>query len=127
MASGLVWFIWLVVQSAAAVAENRVALVIGNAAYHQTPELKNPINDAADMTATLERLGFKVIKGFDLDKTAMDRAIRDFAAALTGADVGVLFYAGHGLQVAGTNYLVPVDAQLGRHCTPAPLARSEDW
>ena len=112
VASGLVWFIWLAVQSAAAVAENRVALVIGNAAYRHAPELKNPINDAADMAATLERLGFKVVKGFDLDKTGMDRAIRDFAAALTGVDVGVLFYAGHGLQVAGSNYLVPVDAQL---------------
>src|SRR5262245_19567241 len=85
---------------------------MGNAAYRHARELKNPKNDAADMAAAIERLGFKVVRGFDLDKTGMDRAIRDFAAALGGADVGVLCYAGHGLQVAGTNYLVPVDAQV---------------
>src|SRR5262245_17318873 len=109
---GVVLFASLALQWGAAVAENRVALVIGNSAYRHVPDLKNPKNDAADMAAALERLGFKVIKGFDLDKTGMDRTIRDFATALTGANVGVLFYAGHGLQVAGTNYLVPVDAQL---------------
>src|SRR5262245_60361403 len=110
---GLLLFAWLAAQQSVAIAaENRVALVIGNAAYRHAPELKNPKNDAADMAAAIERLGFKVVRGFNLDKTGMDRTIRDFAAALGGADVGVLFYAGHGLQVAGTNYLVPVDAQL---------------
>jgi Caspase domain len=96
----------------AAAAENRVALVIGNSAYRHAAELKNPKNDAADMSAALEKLGFKVVTGLDLDKQGMDRAIRDFATALRGSDVGVLFYAGHGLQVGGSNYLVPIDAQL---------------
>ena len=59
-----------------------------------------------------EKLGFKVIEGFDLDKASFDRKIREFADALAGAEVGVFFYAGHGLQVAGQNYLVPVDAKL---------------
>jgi formylglycine-generating enzyme required for sulfatase activity len=92
-------------------AEARIALVIGNSAYQNTAKLTNPRNDAADMAAALKKLGFQLIEGFDLDKAALDRKIRDFATALRGADVGVFFYAGHGLQVAGQNYLVPVDAK----------------
>src|SRR5215813_5620739 len=93
-------------------AEKRVALVIGNSTYTHAGELTNPKNDAADMAATLKRLGFQVIEGFDLGKAAFDRKIRDFAAGLAGAEAGVFFYAGHGLQVAGKNYLVPIDAEL---------------
>ena len=94
-----------------AMAQKRVALVIGNSAYQHVPKLGNPKNDAIDMVAALKKLGFVVIEGFDLDKTAFDRKVRDFATALRGAAVGVLFYAGHGMQVGGTNYLVPVDAR----------------
>jgi uncharacterized caspase-like protein len=90
----------------------RVALVIGNSAYKHTGTLDNPKNDAEDISAALKSLGFQVVEGRDLDKAAFDRKIRDFAVALSGAQVGVLFYAGHGMQVAGQNYLVPVDAQL---------------
>jgi formylglycine-generating enzyme required for sulfatase activity len=93
-------------------AEKRVALVIGNSAYQHTPKLTNPKNDATDMVAVLERHGFQVLEGFDLDKAAFDRKVRDFATALSSAQVGVFFYAGHGLQVSGHNYLVPIDAQL---------------
>ena len=93
-------------------AENRVALVIGNSAYQHASALVNPKNDAADMAAAAERLGFKVIKGLDLDKSGMDRTIRRFAEALKGATIGMFFYAGHGLQVSGRNYLVPIDAEL---------------
>ena len=93
-------------------AENRVALVIGNSAYQHASALANPKNDAADMAAAAERLGFKVIKGLDLDKSGMDRTIRRFAEALRGATIGMFFYAGHGLQVGGRNYLVPIDAEL---------------
>ncbi len=110
---GCVLVLILAVQGVTTVAaQSRVALVIGNSAYRHAPELKNPANDAADMSAALKSLGFNVMTGVDLDKQGMDRTIRDFAAALRGADVGVLFYAGHGLQVSGANYLVPVDAQL---------------
>src|SRR5882762_3389595 len=90
----------------------RVALVIGNSEYIHTPRLANPKNDAADMAAVLQKLGFTVIEGRDLDKVAMDRKIRDFAQALIGAEIGLFFYAGHGLQVGGQNYLVPTDAEL---------------
>jgi uncharacterized caspase-like protein len=102
----------LVLLPAVALAEKRVALVVGNSAYKHAGELTNPTNDATDMSAALKKRGFQVIDGFDLDKVAFDRKVRDFATALSGADVGLLFYAGHGLQVAGQNYLVPVDAEL---------------
>src|SRR5262249_32460751 len=90
----------------------RVALVIGNSEYVHTPRLANPKNDAADIAAVLHNLGFTVLEGRDLDKVAMHHKIRDFAQALIGADVGLFFYAGHGLQVGGQNYLVPTDAEL---------------
>ena len=90
----------------------RVALVIGNSKYKHTPPLANPTNDAADFAAELRKLGFAVIEKVDLDKASMDRAIRDFAEKLGGAKVGLFFYAGHGLQVGGQNYLVPIDAKL---------------
>jgi hypothetical protein len=92
--------------------EKRAALVIGNSAYKHTPALANPKNDMADMAEALRKLGFSVLEGRDLDKGAMDRKLRDFAQALSGAQVGLFFYAGHGLQVGGQNYLVPVDAEL---------------
>jgi invasion protein IalB len=95
-----------------ALAAKRVALVIGNSAYKFAGELPNPKNDASDMSAVFKRLGFQVVEGIDLDKAAFDRKIRDFAAALQGAELGVFFYAGHGLQVGGQNYLVPTDAEL---------------
>lgn len=93
-------------------AYRRVALVIGNAAYRHTRALSNPGNDAADISAALKRLGFHVIEGLDLDKAAFEGKLREFAGALQGADIGAFFYAGHGLQVSGANYLVPVDAHL---------------
>ena len=93
-------------------AQKRVALVVGNSDYQHTTKLANPRNDATDMSAVLKGLGFEVIDGFDLNKGAFDGKVREFAAALEGAAVGVFFYAGHGLQVSGQNYLVPVDAQL---------------
>ena len=95
-----------------AMTEKRVALVIGNSAYQHASELTNPRNDASDMAAALKGLGVEVIEGSDLDKTNLEQKIRDFSTALQGADVGVFFYAGHGLQVNGNNYIVPVDAEL---------------
>jgi uncharacterized caspase-like protein len=95
-----------------ALAQRRVALVVGNSAYVHAGRLANPANDAADVAEMLEKVGFQVLLGLDLDKRAFDIRIRDFARALAAADSGLLFYAGHGLQVSGRNYLVPVDAQL---------------
>lgn len=108
------WFILLIglFLSSPSLAQKRVALVIGNSAYQHTPALANPKNDATDMAAALKQLGFQVLNGFDLDKVGLERKVRDFAIALQGAHVGVFFFAGHGLQVGGHNYLVPIDAQL---------------
>ena len=93
-------------------ADKRVALVVGNSAYVHANPLANPANDASDVAAALKDVGFEVILGLDLDKRGFDIAVRDFARALDQADVAVFYYAGHGLQAAGRNYLVPVDAQL---------------
>jgi tetratricopeptide (TPR) repeat protein len=92
----------------------RVALVIGNGAYANVPSLSNPQNDAREMAGALRDLGFKVIEGYNLDSTMMRGKITDFGAALPGASVSLFYYAGHGMQVAGKNYLVPVDARLER-------------
>jgi hypothetical protein len=96
----------------AASAERRIALVIGNSAYKQVPTLDNPVNDATDLAAQLGRLGFDVLRGTDLDYAGMRDIVRRFGEKLTTADVALMFYAGHGLQVAGKNYLVPVDARI---------------
>ena len=85
--------------------------MIGNSTYWDVAPLGNPKNDAADTAAALRKLNFKVIDGINLDKGAFDRKVAEFAGALRGASVGLFFYAGHGLQVGGQNYLVPVDAQ----------------
>lgn len=107
-------FLFLISISAAQ-AEKRVALVIGNSAYQHVAELKNPYNDANVMTAKLESLGFEVVSGVDLDLRSMRRTFRKFVNKLDQADLALFFYAGHGLQVHGENYLVPVDAELGSH------------
>ncbi len=114
----IVGLMLLALAASAAMAGKRVALVIGNGAYTNAPALTNPKNDAEDMAAALKALGFTVILGTDLDKRAMDRKILEFETALSGADAGVFHYSGHGLQAAGVNYLVPVDAELS---SPAAL------
>ncbi len=104
--------LWLLLLSSYAWAEKRVALVIGNSAYQHAPQLANPQNDASDMASKLTGLGFVVVTGHDLDLTGMRRSIREFVGKVEGADVALFFYAGHGLQVNGGNYMIPVDAQL---------------
>ena len=94
----------------AATPEKRVALVVGNSAYRNTGTLENPSRDARAVAEKLQKLGFEVIEGYDLDKPQMDQKIHAFAKAVRGADIGMFFYAGHGMQVNGENYLVPVDA-----------------
>ncbi len=96
----------------AAADEHRVALVIGNGAYTETAPLANPPNDANDMAETLERLGFEVISVVDGDKARMEQGIRDFGSRAGAAAVALFFYAGHGLEVAGSNYMVPTTAKL---------------
>jgi len=89
-----------------------VALIIGNAAYVGTRPLANPVNDAHDVAAAMEKLGWKVLRYSDASLVQMRAAVREFAAALRGQKAGLFFYAGHGLQVDGINYLVPVDADI---------------
>ena len=93
-------------------AERRVALVIGNSAYKHTSPLDNPKNDAKALSAALSRLGFKVLSGLDTDIHEMIGLVRNFAKEAEEADVALFYYAGHGLQVDGQNYLAPVDAEL---------------
>jgi uncharacterized caspase-like protein len=95
-----------------ALAEHRVALVVGNSQYAYTSALPNPRNDAEDIARTLKQVGFEVTVGYDLDQVKFARVIDDFARALEGADVGLFFYAGHGLQINGKNYLVSTGARL---------------
>ncbi len=102
----------LFVNAGLAADERRVALVIGNAAYETTAALANPRNDATDISAALRRLGFEVVDGQDLSKRSMEQALGRFSRIAQGADAAVVFYAGHGLQYQGQNYLVPVDAKL---------------
>lgn len=97
-----------------AVAAKRVALVVGNSSYEHAAALNNPVNDAEAVAQTLERLDFEVVKGIDLSHRDFAKTISKFAQKLSkGVDVALFFYGGHGLQLNGQNYLVPVDAELG--------------
>lgn len=95
-----------------AAAQERVALIVGNSTYEHIPSLRNPKNDAGDLTARLEGLGFTVFGGADLDRPALVASLIRFGRAAEKAEVALFFYAGHGLQVNGENYLVPVDAMV---------------
>lgn len=110
--------ILIVCCSPSAAEGKRVALVIGNAGYQHASDLRNPRNDAQDVGAALKKVGFTVIYGFDLGQIEMGRIIQDFASALDGAAVGVFFYAGHGIQINGVNYLVPVDSRMDSEHSP---------
>jgi uncharacterized caspase-like protein len=92
--------------------EQRVALVIGNSSYKQSP-LKNPVNDATDVAATLRGLGFSVILRTNANRRQMVEAVREFGAQLKRGGVGFFYYAGHGVQSRGSNYLIPVGAEIG--------------
>ena len=105
----------LVLAASASVALARqVALVVGNSTYAHIGRLPNPENDAVDMAAALRRIGFEVTTELDADRVELTEALRAFTRRSAGADVSLVFYAGHGLEMDGTNYLVPVDARLER-------------
>jgi hypothetical protein len=99
----------------AAQAERRVAFVIGNSAYKNATSLPNTINDANAVAALFRSVGFEVVTSrTDLGVVDFKRAVRDFLITAETADIAVVYYAGHGIEVAGTNYLIPVDAKLAR-------------
>lgn len=109
---GILFFCCLVLSISASSQEKRLALVIGNGAYEYGGTLKNPVNDAYEMKQVLSDIGFDVLEYYDLNQGDMKKAIDDFGIALRSYDVGLFFYAGHGLQTNGYNYLIPVDANL---------------
>ena len=95
-------------------AAGRVALVVGNGAYTHAGRLPNPANDAADVAAALRRLGFEVTIARDAGRTALNEALRYFTRRSASADVALVFYAGHAMEMDGVNYLLPVDARVER-------------
>ena len=102
----------VVLMVAPALGERRVALVVGNSNYVHASALRNPSNDADDVSAKLTALGFDVVRGTNLTEQNFSIRIREFAKKLRDADVALFFYAGHGVAVNGINYLVPTDARL---------------
>jgi len=108
----LLFILFLIYPSlSSAATEQRIALVIGNSAYNSGP-LKNPVNDATDIASTLKRLGFNVVLKTNVRLRDMDSSIREFGRKLSKSDVGLFYFAGHGIQVSGVNYLIPVGANI---------------
>jgi uncharacterized caspase-like protein len=112
----LVFFLTILValfaQLAPSYAEKRIALVIGNAHYKNTPALANPANDAGDVAQALSAVGFDVTLKLDAGKREIDQALAQFARDSSHADAALFYYAGHGMQYRGRNFLMPVDAEL---------------
>ena len=96
----------------AAMADKRVAFVVGNGAYQNVAALPNPPIDAKAMAALLRNVGFDVVEGTNLTRDAMTQRLLEFGKKAQGADVAVFFYAGHGIAIDGANYLLPVDADI---------------
>src|SRR5438105_2990659 len=90
----------------------RVALVVGNGTYRSSARLRNPPGDARAVAAKLRTMGFDTAFAVDTNKAGLERALREFSRRMADADVALFYYAGHGLQVGGHNYLVPTDATL---------------
>ncbi len=102
----------ILAQATPSLADKRVALVIGNGSYHYTPALTNPPNDAKDVAQALKAIGFDVTLKVDVEKRQLDQVIAQFAREGKTADAVLFYYAGHGLQFEGKNFLMPVDAEL---------------
>ncbi|MBS0241158.1 MAG: caspase family protein [Proteobacteria bacterium] len=110
----LIWIAAVATALAAqpAAAQRRVALVIGNSGYTKVPPLANPENDAADIAAAVRKIGFEVVSGINVTKGQFEALLREFGTKAEGASAAFVFYAGHGLQARGNNYLIPVDASI---------------
>src|ERR1700738_3253921 len=96
----------------AAKADRRVAFVVGNGAYKNVAQLPNPPVDAKAMASTLRNVGFDVVEGSNLTRDTMTEKLLEFGKRAQGADIAVFFYAGHGIAISGTNYLLPIDADI---------------
>src|SRR6201997_3212646 len=108
----LVSLICVLFSTGSALADKRVAFVVGNGAYKNVAQLPNPPMDAKAMASTLRNVGFEVVEGTDLTRDKMTEKLLDFGKRAQGADIAVFFYAGHGIAISGTNYLLPVDADI---------------
>jgi hypothetical protein len=108
----LVSLICMLFSVQSALADKRVAFVVGNGAYKNVAQLPNPPMDAKAMASTLRNVGFEVVEGTDLTRDKMTEKLLDFGKRAQGADIAVFFYAGHGIAISGTNYLLPVDADI---------------
>ncbi|RLD60243.1 MAG: hypothetical protein DRI95_15855 [Bacteroidetes bacterium] len=108
----IISFLFLSLVITAQKIQKRLVLVIGNSDYQFAAPLKNPVNDANLMAKTLEKLNFNVIKQTDATKGKMEDAVKEFAMKLKDYDVALFYYAGHGIQIDGINYLIPVDARI---------------
>jgi uncharacterized caspase-like protein len=104
--------ICMALSASAAQAEKRVAFVVGNGAYKNVAQLPNPPVDAKAMAGVLRNVGFDVVEGTNLTRDAMTERLLEFGKKAQGADVAVFFYAGHGIAISGTNYLLPIDADI---------------
>ncbi len=104
--------ICMALTATAAQADRRVAFVVGNGAYKNVAQLPNPPVDAKAMASALRNVGFDVVEGTNLTRDKMTERLLDFGKKAQGADVAVFFYAGHGIAISGTNYLLPVDADI---------------
>src|SRR6267378_3249211 len=102
----------MVFTAGTASAEKRVAFVVGNGAYKNVAPLPNPSVDAKAIAATLRNVGFEVVEGSNLTRDKMTERLLDFGKKAQGADVALFFYAGHGIAISGTNYLLPIDADI---------------
>src|SRR5580765_1799036 len=102
----------MMLSAGAANAERRVAFVVGNGAYKNVAQLPNPPVDAKAMASALRNVGFEVVEGTNLTRDKMTERLLDFGKKAQGADVAVFFYAGHGIAISGTNYLLPIDADI---------------
>lgn len=103
--------IWMFLNSPA-LAAGRMALVIGNSDYQHVSQLPNPKRDASDIASTLRDIGFTVTELYDADHAALQEALGTFSETAAGADMAIVYYAGHGIEVNKVNYLIPVDASL---------------
>src|SRR5213595_279372 len=100
------------VSTDAALADKRVAFVVGNGAYKNVAPLPNPAVDAKSMAKVLRNVGFDVVEGSNLTRDKMTERLLDFGKKAQGADVALFFYAGHGIAISGSNYLLPIDADI---------------
>lgn len=116
--AAMVWIALFAVFAGGAAAAGRVALVLGNGAYQNAPRLDNPANDATAVATALRAVGFDVIEKDDASRADMADAVREFTQRIQGAEVALFYYAGHGMQMDGENYLLPVDAKIE---TPADV------